>query len=176
MTEEPKRRIENERRTAGLGFMVVADFTNLILRHVQTSKTCCRLVLIYNRFVDLQQNRRFMTTMNPDPDGCHNNRLSLQRLLISSQEVSVMHSSRVIKLNLIWDQIELFVHEFLSDSSFASSTLNLPFPSLPSLCYGDARSDVSLLSSRQLTMTDLQRRVIHSCQKVDTLPSISGSC
>ena len=40
----------------GLGFIVVADFSNLILRHVQTSKTCCRLVLIYNIFVDLQQN------------------------------------------------------------------------------------------------------------------------
>ena len=38
--------------------MAVVDFTNLILRHVQTSKTCCRLVLIYNRIADLQQNRR----------------------------------------------------------------------------------------------------------------------
>ena len=48
--------------------MVVADFTNLISRHVQTSKTCCRLILIYNRIADLQQNRRFTTTMNPDPE------------------------------------------------------------------------------------------------------------
>ena len=47
--------------------MVVADYTNLILRHVQTSKACCRLVVIYNRIADLQQNRRFTTTMNPDP-------------------------------------------------------------------------------------------------------------
>ena len=52
---------------SGVGFMVVVDFTNLILRHVQTSKTCCRLVLIYNRIVDLQQNPRFTTTMNPAP-------------------------------------------------------------------------------------------------------------
>ena len=52
---------------SGSVFMVVADFTNLILRHIQTSKTFCRLVLIYNRIADLQQNRRFATTMNPDP-------------------------------------------------------------------------------------------------------------
>ena len=51
----------------GSGFMVVADFTNLISRHVPTSKTCCRLVLICYTFVDLQRNRRFTTTMNPDP-------------------------------------------------------------------------------------------------------------
>ena len=51
----------------GLGFMIFVDFTNLILRHGQTPKTCHRLVLIYNRFVDLQQNCRFTTTMNPDP-------------------------------------------------------------------------------------------------------------
>ena len=60
--------IQTHQTVAGLGFMVVVDFTNLILRHVQTPKTCCRLVLIYNRFVDLQQNRRFTTTMNPDPE------------------------------------------------------------------------------------------------------------
>ena len=36
-------------------------------------KTCTNsqnLILIYNRFADLQQNRRFTTTMNPDPDIC----------------------------------------------------------------------------------------------------------
>ena len=43
----------------GAGFMVVADFTNLISRHVPTS--CCRLGLIYNRIADLQQIRRFTT-------------------------------------------------------------------------------------------------------------------
>ena len=32
----------------GSGFMVVVDFTNLILRHVQTPKTCCRLILGVN--------------------------------------------------------------------------------------------------------------------------------
>ena len=47
--------------------MVVADIYYLISRHIPTSKTCCRLVLICYRFVDLQQNRRFTTTMNPDP-------------------------------------------------------------------------------------------------------------
>ena len=39
--------------------MVIADITNLISRHVQTSKTCCRLGLIFNQFVDLRHNRRF---------------------------------------------------------------------------------------------------------------------
>ena len=47
--------------------MVVANSTNFIFRHVLTTKNCCRLVLIYNRFVNLQQNRRFTTTMNTDP-------------------------------------------------------------------------------------------------------------
>ena len=53
-------------RKDGLGFMIVADFTNLVSKHVPTSKTCCRLGLIYNRIADLQQNRRFATTLNPD--------------------------------------------------------------------------------------------------------------
>ena len=57
-----------ENAKSGSGFMVVAEFTNLISRHVQTFKTSCRLTLVYNRFVDLQQNRRYTTTMNPDPE------------------------------------------------------------------------------------------------------------
>ena len=58
----------------GLGFMVVADFTNLILTHVQTSKTCYRKT-------DLQQNRRFATTMNPDPAACINTYILPSRAL-----------------------------------------------------------------------------------------------
>ena len=47
------------------GFMAVACFTNLVFRHVQTSKTCCRLGLIFNQFVDLRHNRRFTNYHKP---------------------------------------------------------------------------------------------------------------
>ena len=44
--------------------MAVAYFTNLVFRHVKTSKTCCRLGLIFNQFVDLRHNSRFTNYHN----------------------------------------------------------------------------------------------------------------